>query len=536
MRSVIVVLCSSLLCLATTSNAATSAELKPLLQAEILFEKQSGHIFDALQKAKKNTNKIDRLLDDLLLNDLLLDYGLSQQVEIKLNTEVGSNQQQKNHKLYQLAKFYNENQQPVKALQTLQKVQGEINPQDKRPLQQLTALIYIHVGKFRAAINILEKLAKDKNASVYVLHNLALAQLQSGNEEKGLSILKSLGQITGNDTEQSALKDLANLKLGNRYLDKGQPAHAKTYFNRVRMDSPFIEQTLLGTGWAAFAQGDVERAVVPWTLLHGSKMLSGSVIEAKMALPYAYAKLGAHGKAANLYGQTIETLETELSRLNTAVKHVQNGKLEQHLITAFEAQPKKVYTQLLTHDDKQVSYLHHLLTDSQFRLLANNLHDLVLSKNRLQQQQQNIDAFNELIALKQKYYATTQPESEKTIFKIYEEIKKIENKAALLKNSEQTKQALKPLKKRYKSYLQLRKNQASDYQQLDQQKKQLRKLSKQLNKLNNNLKPILTRAGKLLSLLAINKLKQQYTKLENYRENALFAFAESYDFATRDKK
>jgi len=529
MRTVITtLLCSSLLCLAATSNATTSAEIKALLQAEILFEIQSGNAFDALVKLNRNTNK----------SDLLLSYGLARQVEIKIDTDADNNPQQRNHDLYQLAKFYNENLQPLKTVQTLQKIQGEINQQDKRPLQQLTAMAYIHVGKYRAAVNILENLAEDNNANMYARYNLALALIQSGNEEKGLSTLDSLGQITDKDSEKLALKDLANLNLGNHYLDKGQPAQAKIYFNRVRMDSPFIEQTLLGTGWAAFSLGKIERAVVPWTLLHSSKMLSESVIEAKMALPYAYAKLGAHGKAANLYGQTIETLEAELSQINTAITLAQNGELEHHLSSTFEAQPKKAYAQLVAHGQQQPFYLHKLLTDPQFRLLADSLHDLVLSKNRLHQQQHSIDAFNELIFLKQKHYTASQAETEKTIFKIYQKIKDLEARAEKLTGSQQlsANKTIRPLKKQYKNYLQLREKQAAYYPQLNRQKKQLLKLSSQLSKLNNKLKPALSKAGELLASLATSKLKQQQAKLESYRVNALFALAESYDFATRKQQ
>ena len=541
MRAIINILCGTALCLATTLDAATPAAPKHLFQAEILFEVQRGHAFDALLKLNSGlAHETSRINSDTInKNDLLLAFGLSKQVEKNIKAADNNNPQQRNHSAYLLAKFYDENQQPVKTIQALEMIHGNISQQDKLPLQQLTALAYIRTGKYNAAADLLEKLAADNDSNVYIQYNLALAQLQSGNEKKGLSTLASLGQITGYDAEQLSVKDLANLQLGDRYLNKAQPAQAKIYYNRVRMDSPFIEQTLLGSGWADFSLGKFERAVVPWSMLHNSKELSDSVIEAKMALPYAYAKLGAHGKAANLYGQTIETLEAELSRINTAIKHAQNGELQQHLINAFEAQPNKAYPQLAAENRKQPFYLHTLLTDPQFRLLANMLHELVLSKNRLHQQQQSIDAFNELIRLKQKHYTATKVKTQKAILKIAQKIKDIEVSAAKLANSSNKtnlSNTISPLKSKYKNYLQLQKNQASDYQQLGNHKKQLVKLSKQLKQLNNKLNPVFTRAGKQLSLLATNKLKQQHSKLENYRVNALFALAESYDFATRKQQ
>ena len=497
-RTVICGLCSTVLCLATTLDAATPTTPKHLIQAEILFEAQRGHAFDALLKL--NSGQVNDNLENetarinsgtINKNVLLLNYGLSLQVEKNIKAALNINPLQRNHNAYLLAKFYDKKQQPVKTIQALEMIDGDIKLQDKLPLQQLTSLAYIRVGKYNAAVALLENLVANKQTSVYIQYNLALALLQSGNEEKGLSTLASLGQLAGKDTEQLAIIDLANLKLGNRYLDKGQPTQAKIYFNRVHLDSPFIEQTLLVSGWAAFSLGEIERAVVPWTLLHNSKILTDSVIEAKMALPYAYAKLDTHGKAANLYGQTIKTLEAELTHLNTAIKLAQNGKLKQHLINSFETQPIDTYTQLVAENQKQPFYLHRLLTDPQFRLLADSMHDLILSKNRLHQQQQNIDAYNKHILLKQKQYKKNTP---------------------------------------------LQKNQISDYQQLDNHKKQLLKLSSQLNQLNNKLRPVLIRAGKKLSELAVNILKQQTTKLESYRLNALFALAESYTFATRKQQ
>jgi len=496
--------CGATLGMATTLEAASPEKFKPLLQAEILFEAQRGHAFDALVKLNRylshgtssHNNNINK-------DELLLTLGLSQQVEKNIKAGQYNNPQQRNHKLYLLAKFYYHKQQPVKSLQLLNMIQGDIKQQDKRPLQQLTALASIRVGKYRAAESILEKLSIDDNVDAFIRYNLALAQLQSGKTEKGLSTLATLGQIYSNNEEQLAIKDFANLKLGNRYLEKSLPAQAKIYFNRVRMDSPFIEQTLLNSGWADFSLGKIERAVVPWSLLHSSEKLSVSVIEVKMALPYAYAELGAHGKAANLYGHAIETLEAELSRLNTAIKLTQNGELLLHLTKAFESQAKKNYAQLLVDDQKQPFYLPTLLTDTHFRLLADSLHNLVLSKKRLQQQQDNIDTFNKLIVLKrmplkQGQVAATRAETKKTINHL--------------------------------------KNHNNEYQQLSKQKKQLIKLAAQLNQIKTRLKPVLTETGKQLSLQAINQLKQQHEKLESYRINALFALAESYDLATRQQK
>jgi NADH dehydrogenase/NADH:ubiquinone oxidoreductase subunit G len=216
-----------------------------------------------------------------------------------------------------------------------------------------------------------------------------------------------------------------------------------------------------------------------------------------MALPYAYAKLGAHGKAANLYGQTIQTLEAELSQLDSAIKLAQNGELQQYLISVLETQQKNTYTQLLADKQKQPFYLHTLLTDVQFRLLVDSLRELVLSQQRLHQQQNKIDTLNKLATSKLKQIAASQSKTTKPVKHL--------------------------------------KNQSKTYQQFGKQKKQLIKLSAQLKQIKNKLTPVLIEAGKQLSLLAENKLQQQHEKLESYRINALFALAESYDLATRQQ-
>ena len=56
--------------------------------------------------------------------------------------------------------------------------------------------------------------------------------------------------------ELLALKDRANLALGFAYLQANEPAKARVALERVRLNGPYSNKALLGTGWADAALGD----------------------------------------------------------------------------------------------------------------------------------------------------------------------------------------------------------------------------------------------------------------------------------------
>lgn len=547
-------LCGFALCWTATIHASDTDDFARLLQGEVLFESLRDHKLDALLKLNTGLSQhieydsVSQKKNEQPLNisstiELQLAFGLSQLTNTTTIAQFDkdNHKQLRNHDAYQLAQFYYKNHKPVDVIRILNMIQDDTNNHIRPELEYLRALAYIRVGKFSAATIILENLPDFDGSKAYIMYNQGIALLQSGDEEKGISILSLLGEVETSDFEILALKDKANLKLGYRFLETGKPEQAKRYFKRIRLEGPFTSQALLGSGWASFSLGQIERAIVPWTLLHDKTTVNDSVVEAKMALPYAYAKVGAHGKAANLYGHAIELFESELSSLNASIETIRNGELTQIILDEFDIQDKNWFINLLRRSRKQQQdYLPLLTTSDQFLKLAEELHDLALIKNRLEQLRTSITSYNEFVELKRKNYASIMPEAEKEILKIYGQMKKIvandDQQSAIQDIPQNTDTEITKLKHTYSDYLKTREAEAKHHQQLAGLVRQLPEFSTQVKLLSNKLRKIIARTDKQIQLVAIDTLEQKRKRLQSYRANALFALAESYDFATRKQQ
>ena len=515
--------------------AAQGKAIERLLHGEILFESLQGRQLDALLKL--NTGQPVKsgwpASRQSTITDLRLAYGLStltdQSVKRRGNNTRNTNAQ--NRAAYALAWFYYDDGKPTQALQALEMIRGDIDDVSVDDIQYLRALSFARVGKHTAAANLLERLPDTGPLGPYVQYNLAMAQLQSGNEARGRASLAALGQTRASDEEALALKDLANLKLGYRYLEEGRAEQAKASFNRIRLDGPFTNQALLGAGWAAFQMGQIERAVVAWSVLHEKTAINDSVIEAKMALPYAYSKLGAHGKAANLYAKTIELFDAELAGLASSSKAIDNGELRRAIMNAYDRTSDDWFKGIANGSgQRQQFHLPLLLANDGFNRMAGTLHELAVLAHRLQQARKSVDTHLELVYKREKYYGSTLPAVDRELSTVKQRIKSLSTAAAA--NASDSSPELKQLQSAYDDTVKQRGAALAYSQQLPKHERQLKDLANRLDRVGKKLDAEINRVAKQMESAATQTLALKYKQLESYRSNALFSLAESYDFAT----
>jgi hypothetical protein len=84
---------------------------------------------------------------------------------------------------------------------------------------------------------------------------------------------------------------------------------------------------LLGFGWSSAALKQPQAALVPWTELAAREPADSAVLEAKLAVPYAYTELGALGRALDGYKQAIAAFERENAELDESIAAIKSGKL-----------------------------------------------------------------------------------------------------------------------------------------------------------------------------------------------------------------
>ncbi|UCB55663.1 MAG: hypothetical protein JSW45_03805 [Thiotrichales bacterium] len=519
--------------------AAEQPDLDRLQHGEIIYESLQDKHMDALIRLKSGRplkqgwpRTSVRTLSELRLN-----LGLSELVENNNNHTGSHNQALQNYSAYQLAWFYYHDGRPMEALNALNTIKGPVDRVSSDDVLYLRALANIGVGKFSAANGILDNLTSTTSQRVYIRYNLAMAQLLSGNKQKGRWLLDEVGQTLFDDDDVLALKDLANLKLGYHYLEAGKLEEAKIRFSRIRLDGPFTEQALLGLGWTSFFLGDVKRAVVVWSVLHEKPGVNSTVIEAKMALPYAYSKLNAHGKAANLYAHAIELFDAELARLKTSSDAVRGGQLRQSILDARGSDNEGWVITLSNQAGLQDPYyLPLLLANDDFRSLADSLNELARIRNRIDNGLNNIDALIELARLKQKHNDTALPAVKKPLLEINTALKSIEQQTQPPPGAQNRKPArideIVQLQAAYTNTFKLHAATSKYNKQIPAYSRQLNELAKKLKRLDKKIDREIARTAQQIESIALEMLEQQRKRLENYRSNALFAMAESYDFAT----
>lgn len=531
----------------TPANTTASDDIDRLLYGEIMYESLQERHLNALLKhhslASQHPDNNSRSRYNTLYTKHLLDFGLSKHVHDSLIPDLidSGNIKQNNQRILQLARFYHSKQMPVATIHTLNMIHGDPDKTDRYDIAELKALSYMRTGKYDSAVKLLEELYNTGNSTEFVEYNRGIAHLLTGNEYLGLSSLSSLGQLDTDDPLLLALKDRTNLILGYHFLESGDAERAKKHFSRVRMESPYTDQALLGSGWAWLSLGKTERAIVPWSLLHENQFISDAVIESKMALPYAYAKLNAHGKASNLYAHAIETLESQLSRLELSINNIRNGELTQVLLNSFDTQGDQWFIDLLTRiDSRQEHYLTPLFQSAKFREQAEYLHDLALIQKEIDQWTLKIAAYTRLATTIQKHYNATLPDIDKEIMTIYTLMNNITSELAQpspINNSRQaTGSEIAQLKQNYTNTLNTQKAVYEYYTQLPEFSQQLSAFSNQLSKFNNELGSAISNTARQIVITSIDILDNKHKQLKGYRSNALFALAESYDFATRKKQ
>ncbi len=317
----------------------------------------------------------------------------------------------RNEAIFRLARIYFQKDQPVNAFHALEQIHGEVPERIRDDLDFLRAQVFMANGRFPDAVKVLGPLQNAKGLEGFSAYNLGIALWRSGKQEEGGRQLDKAGQVTGSEDGTLAIRDKSNLVLGSNLLENRHPDLARTYLERVRLQGPYSNRALLAAGWADVSLEQYDRALVPWTILVKRNVTDEAVQEGWLALPFAYRKLNAYGKAALLYESALQAFGNELDKLASSIKSIREGKFLKALVREEVKRDRDWVVKLRElPETPETYYLMELMASHDFQSSLKNYLDLEELRKKLVFWEGDLDAYEDLIELRKAYYQPLLPD------------------------------------------------------------------------------------------------------------------------------
>lgn len=194
--------------------------------------------------------------------------------------------------------------------------------------QYLRGQLYIATSDIDGAQKLFKKWKGNDPLKAYLGLNIGIWFAGKNNLSEAAQWLAKTAAMPLPITEEwASLKDRANVYLGGVYNWQGKPAMARKALEKVRLSGVDANRALLSLGWTDTARSQSKEALAPWTYLSGQSQSDVSVQESYLLVPFALGRLGAHGKASNVFNKAIRIYGQELALLNKAKAQSANGEL-----------------------------------------------------------------------------------------------------------------------------------------------------------------------------------------------------------------
>ncbi len=425
-RSIIRCLCLLFAFLIPTAQAAKNDREPIVVQdpqyGEVLFYFYQEDYFPAIVRllaAKEQEQLSDHAEEaELLLGGMYLSYGhhleaaeiFERLLAENVDTDI------RDRTWFFLAKIWYQRGYLDKAREALATIEGELPKNLQREALMLDAQILIDAGEYDAAIAKLQNWKGRTEWASYAKFNVGVALVRSGRVDEAAKLLDDLGDMDPFNEELTSLRDKANLALGYALLQDGQAYAAKAPLQRVRLEGPFSNKALLGVGWADAEMDNYNRALVPWMELRGRDLLDSAVQESMLAIPYAMAQLDSISQAADHYLNAIEAFYEESNRLDRTIDHIESGEFFDEFIEDDPLDSTGWYWRLEElPEGPEARYLFHLLATHEFQEGLKNYRDLSYLYRNLDNWQQNVEVYANMLETRKEAYAQRLPMVEESL-------------------------------------------------------------------------------------------------------------------------
>jgi hypothetical protein len=351
---------------------------------------------------------------EILRGGLLLSYGMHReagQIFAQL-IERNAPPAVRDRAWYYLAKIRWQRGLPKESEQAIAKIEGKLPEGLEEDRSLLHANLLMARQDFNGAATVLRGMPPTTQASHFARFNLGVALVKSGDMPAGSVLLDEVGRMPGANEEQRSLRDRANVALGFSALQDGRGDDARNVLQRVRLQSLQANKALLGFGWAAANAKQHDQALVPWTELAGRSVSDSAVLEAKIALPYAYAELGAYGQSLDGYQQAVSQFDSEQGALKESIAAIQSGKLIDGLNAKNPGSEMGWFWNLTELPEMpHGGHLTQVLAQHEFQESFKNYRDLLFLGNNLATWRDSLVVYRDMLAERRKAFNQRLPQT-----------------------------------------------------------------------------------------------------------------------------
>jgi hypothetical protein len=398
-------------------NGESSHEIKDPHYGDTLFYFFQDQYFASVTNlmVSQHFNRVVHHADEaeVLRGGLLLSYGLhteAGQIFSRL-IDQGASPPVRDRAWYYLAKIRYQRGYLVEAEDAL----SHIGDQLPGELQEDRVLLHTNLLMARADYNGAARLLAGVDGKLesarYARYNLGVALIKADDSARGTAVLDALGQAPAENEELRSLRDRTNVALGFAALSDKQPQAARSYLERVRMKGLQSNKALLGLGWAAQAEHEPERALVPWLELAQREVSDSAVLEAQIAVPYAYTELGSHGEALQRYNQSIAIFALESSALDESIMAIRAGIFIEALLARNPGTEMGWFWKMRELPEfPHANHLAQLLSQHVFQEAFKNYRDLRYLEKNLAEWQEKLSVFNDMLTNRRMAYAQRLPQ------------------------------------------------------------------------------------------------------------------------------
>jgi len=399
------------------AGETSPSSVKDLQYGEMLFYYFQKDYFNSIVRLEMAQEQ-ERLPNhkyeaELMLGGLVLSYGMrdeARQIFQQLLDDKDNNLSVHNRAWLYLAKISHQRGDLQGALDAIANISDEMTPSTRTATANLKSLLLLAAGRNAEAIEVLENTRSGKSWTPYLQYNLGVAQIRNGQDREGEENLDNVRTTRGRTTERLVLRDKANLALGYKFLQQGEPEKSRLALEKVHLQGPLSNKALLGTGWADADAGKYARALVPWTELSTRNATDPAVQESMLAVPYAMAKMELYGQAVQQYKQSIATLNHEKKQLDRSIYAIQEGELLKYLEQNDRGATYGWLQQLeLDTDSPALRYQIELISSHDFQEGIKNYRDLLSLSRNLDGWESSIAAYDDMLATRESRYQSHMP-------------------------------------------------------------------------------------------------------------------------------